>query len=182
MTLHSKVCAVVLASLAGAPLLAGNYYSAVRAGERLPSEFGYLRAIAGEDHRKIVILLTDSEGSAPCQLLERQVLRTWEWSTFAHHEIVFEILDVSSGNAGNRNPQSKTAGARHLRDKFGTDGLPCFIVAEADGTIISHMDGYSVSGPIHYMDWIRSFQPAPPRSFGTRYSGSLTAVLAPING
>ena len=67
------------------------------AGGNLPKSVSSLVTKATTLDRKLVILLTGSDWCPPCQAMERGMLGSPEWQTFAAKEIVFQKYDFPNG-------------------------------------------------------------------------------------
>ena len=119
------------------------------AGGNLPKSVSSLVTKATTLDRKLVILLTGSDWCPPCQAMERGMLGSPEWQTFAAKEIVFQKYDFPNGG------EAQSPAHEDLLKLPAMKGFPTLVVTNSKGTILGSRSGFG-GGIEEYIEWISS--------------------------
>jgi len=103
-----------------------------------------------EGKDKVVVLLTGTDWCPYCVELERNVIQTSEWQSFASSEVVFESYEYPATGR----PKSGVRG--EMLERFDIEGFPTIVVLDANGKVLGEEAGYGGDSPGEVMDWIRT--------------------------
>ncbi len=142
-----KLVLVLAAVGVGMKLFAVGPFADADAGRGLDA---LLTRAESEGKDKVVVLLTGTDWCPYCKDLERNVLQTGEWQTFANSEIVFESFEYPAM----RRPKSGVKG--EMLERFDIEGFPTMVVLGIDGEILDEQAGYGGDSPGELVDWIRT--------------------------
>ncbi len=111
-------------------------------------------SLARASNRPLFILFTGSDWCVWCQRLEREILGTEEFRTFATDKLVLLKLDFPKNIP---QPDDVKARNRALMQKFGVQGFPTVLVFDAEGNLIKQL-GYQKGGPGPFIQALQTQQ------------------------
>src|SRR5260221_6178317 len=113
------------------------------------------QAKAKAEKKMVLMNFTGSDWCGWCIKFNKEVLSTPEFREYAKKNLVLVELDFP-----NKKPQSaETRKANEaLKDKYGVQGFPTFVVLGSDGTEIGRQRGYAAGGPEAFITKLNGFK------------------------
>ena len=92
------------------------------------------RALAKEKELPVLLNFTGSDWCGWCKLMERNVFTKQEWKVYARDNLVMVFIDFPK-DAG-LVPQKYVARNGKLKDEYGVEGYPTFLVLDDDAETV----------------------------------------------
>jgi thiol:disulfide interchange protein len=110
-------------------------------------------AQAGNENKNIFLFFTGSDWCGWCKKLDREILSTPEFKTYATENLILVKLDFPR-----RTPQSGQLKAQNtqLAEQYEVGGFPTIIVLNSSGEKIGRL-GYMEGGPKGFLKELKSF-------------------------
>ncbi|MCD6526760.1 MAG: thioredoxin family protein [Desulfuromonas sp.] len=113
-------------------------------------DFDLAKKIAQQENKSIFANFSGSDWCHWCKKLDKDILKTEEFQTYAKDNLVLLLVDFPK-----RTKQTKRQieHNRALANEFNVRGFPTVILLKANGTLIS-VTGYRYGGPKAYVEHI----------------------------
>ena len=110
-------------------------------------------AQADKENKKVFLFFTGSDWCGWCKRLDKEILSTHEFKTYAAEKLILVKLDFPRGL-----PQSASLKAQNsqLAAKHGIKGYPTIVVLNSAGKRVGEL-GYMEGGPAGFIKELKSF-------------------------
>ena len=117
------------------------------------TDYAAALAQAGKENKKVFLFFTGSDWCGWCKRLDKEILSTAEFKTYAAENLILVKLDFPRSL-----PQSGQIKAqnRQLAEKHDIKGYPTIIVLNSSGKRIGDL-GYMEGGPTGFVKELKSF-------------------------
>jgi thioredoxin-related protein len=107
-------------------------------------------------NRPLLIQFTGSDWCPPCIQMQKEILDTPEFRSYAAKNFILLELDYPRGKT---QPPELAAQNRELAQKFMVEGFPCILVLGSDGTPRAQRTGYgSGEGTVTFIAWLEKWK------------------------
>jgi len=123
------------------------------------------RALAKEKRLPILLNFTGSDWCGWCKLMDKNVFKKQEWLEYAADNLVLVFIDFPKGEG--LVPEKYVARNQRLKDDYGAEGLPTYVVLDGDtGAVLARLGAGQEKTPKSFIAEIAS---------ATRYTAAAVA-------
>ncbi|WMI69989.1 thioredoxin family protein [Mangrovimonas sp. YM274] len=120
------------------------------------TNFEEAKSQAAKEHKSIVLIFSGSDWCAPCIKLEKQILETEQFKSFANERAVLVRADFprKKQNQLDENLQNQN---KHLAEMYNQQGyFPLVVVMSPEGKVLGQA-GYEKTSPEAYVAKLKGF-------------------------
>jgi thioredoxin-related protein len=106
---------------------------------KMIKDWGQAKELAEKENKKILIILTGSEWCAPCKKMDKNVLATPDFKTYADEHLILFLVDLPGGGL----VMNSKVYQDYVRFKkeYQADALPSLILVDKTGKKIKTLTG-----------------------------------------
>jgi thioredoxin-related protein len=119
------------------------------------SDYKAAVAQAKADHKNILMDFTGSDWCPWCIKMDKEVLDTKEFKTYAGKNLILMLVDFPQSKQLPQKVQDQNA---DLQKKFSADGFPTFVLTDPDGKVLGQQVGYLEGGPSAFITMLDGFK------------------------
>ena len=116
-------------------------------------DFSKAKSVAVEKKLPILALFTGSDWCPWCKKLDKEILSTEEFKTFAKSNVVLFIADFPRKS---EQPAEIVKQNQDLADKYKIEGFPTVLLMDASGKALGQL-GYEEGGSKPFVERLKSF-------------------------
>ncbi len=166
-------------SRAAALALLLTLFAVVARGEaRWLTDYSEALAAAEETGRPILTVFTGSDWCQHCRTLERNVLQTEAFESWAEERVVLLMVDLPQAGISMADRKSRS----RVCIKYGVRSFPSVVLAAPDGTAIKTLSGYHGQAADTWVASLNGHLPAESLASDTRVHSSLDEAVATARG
>jgi thioredoxin-related protein len=151
ITLSRTLTAAIFMSLAAPALF----------GEGWTTDYAKAVAEAKTDDKAVLLNFTGSDWCVWCAKMKREALDTGTFRDYAEKNLVLVEVDFPQFKP---QPDQVKEQNQKLSRKYKVTGYPTFVLLNKNGKVLGRQDGYLAGGAAAFVDKMRRFYKAPPRS------------------
>ncbi len=119
------------------------------------TNFEQAKKIAQTEHKPILLVFEGSDWCAPCKKLERNILSSPEFETYAKENLVLLKADFPRRKK-NRLPEAQQKHNDALAEKYNPEGVfPTVLILDAKGNVLGRTGYMHHKSPQFYINWIK---------------------------
>ena len=145
--LRSLIWIVAAVVLGGAPAAAQE--------AKWLSDYHKASEQAKTESKNILLDFTGSDWCPWCIQMDKEVLDTKEFKTYAGKKLVLMLVDFPQTKQLPQRVQDQNA---DLQKKYAVDGYPTFVLLDKDGKVLGQQEGYLKGGPQAFIAKLESMK------------------------
>lgn len=118
---------------------------------RWQTDYKQALAQASKENKQVLLDFTGSDWCPPCMKMEREVLSTSQFESFASKNLVLLKLDYPRKK---KLPPSETQQNDQLQQQYSIEGYPTYVLLDSRGKEVKRVVGYVDGGPGAFIKWI----------------------------
>jgi thioredoxin-related protein len=139
---------VALVILAFAPVFS---LRAAADASRWQTNYKQALAQAAKENKQLLLDFTGSDWCPPCMMMEREVLSTSQFESFASNKLVLVRLDYPRRK---KLPANELQQNDQLQQQYSIEGFPTYVLLDSRGKEVKRVVGYVDGGPSAFIKWI----------------------------
>jgi thioredoxin-related protein len=140
--------AAALVILAFAPVFS---LRAAADASRWQTNYKQALAQAAKENKQLLLDFTGSDWCPPCMMMEREVLSTSQFESFASNKLVLVRLDYPRRK---KLPANELQQNDQLQQQYSIEGFPTYVLLDSRGKEVKRVVGYVDGGPSAFIKWI----------------------------
>src|SRR5215471_3649400 len=108
-------------------------------------------AQAAKENKQVLLDFTGSDWCPPCMKMQREVLSTPQFESFASKKLVLVKLDYPRQK---KLPANELQQNDQLQQQYSIEGFPTYVLLDSRGKEVKRVVGYVDGGPSAFIKWI----------------------------